>query len=43
MNTPQTPEACDICPTCGCRVPARLSAADRQRAYRQRKQGKAAS
>ena len=26
-----------ICPTCQCRVPARLSAADRQRAYRARK------
>jgi hypothetical protein len=29
-----------ICPTCRCRVPARLSAAERQRAYRQRKQDK---
>ena len=39
----RTPVAGSICPTCGCRVAARLSAADRQRAYRQRKQGKAAS
>jgi|HubBroStandDraft_4_1064222.scaffolds.fasta_scaffold60482_3 hypothetical protein len=31
-----------ICPICNCRVPARLSSADRQRAYRkrQREQGK---
>jgi hypothetical protein len=31
-----------ICPTCRCRVPARLNAAERQRAYRERKreQGK---
>jgi hypothetical protein len=36
----RTAVAGSICPTCGCRVPARLSAADRQRAYRQRKQGK---
>jgi hypothetical protein len=31
------PVAGSICPTCQCRVPARLSAAARQRAYRARK------
>ena len=31
------PVALSICPTCRCRVPARLSAAERQRAYRERK------
>ena len=31
------PAAGSICPTCRCRVPARLSAAERQRAYRKRK------
>jgi hypothetical protein len=35
-----TVTAGSICPTCGCRIPARLSGAERQRAYRQRKQGK---
>jgi hypothetical protein len=36
------PAVGSICPTCNCRVPARLSAAERQRAYRkrQRQQGK---
>jgi hypothetical protein len=31
------PVAGSICPTCNCRVPARLSSAERQRAYRARK------
>jgi len=35
--TVTAPAAGSICPTCQCRVPARLSAADRQRAYRERK------
>jgi hypothetical protein len=30
------PVAGSICPTCRCRIPARLSAAERQRAYRKR-------
>jgi hypothetical protein len=29
-----------ICPTCNCRVPARLNAAERQRAYRERQREK---
>jgi hypothetical protein len=36
-TAPGTPVAGSICPTCGCRVPARLNAAERQRAYRERK------
>jgi hypothetical protein len=35
------PAAGSICPTCRCRIPARLSAAERQRAYRKRKREKA--
>jgi hypothetical protein len=35
------PVAGSICPTCRCRIPARLSAAERQRAYRKRKREKA--
>jgi hypothetical protein len=31
------PSAGSICPTCQCRVPARLTSAERQRAYRKRK------
>ena len=31
------PVAGSICPTCNCRMPARLSSAERQRAYRERK------
>jgi hypothetical protein len=36
------PAVGSMCPTCNCRVPARLNSADRQRAYRarQREQGK---
>jgi hypothetical protein len=36
-----TVAAGSMCPTCNCRVPARLSAAERQRAYRERKREKA--
>ena len=34
---PVAPVAGSLCPTCLCRVPARRSAAERQRAYRERK------
>jgi hypothetical protein len=35
-----TPVAGSTCPTCQCRVPARLTSAERQRAYRERKREK---
>jgi hypothetical protein len=39
-TVPAAPIAGSICPTCNCRVPARLNAAERQRAYRERQREK---
>jgi hypothetical protein len=37
VTMPNPPVAGSMCPLCGCRVPARASAADRQRASRERR------
>ena len=39
-TVPAAPIAGSVCPTCRCRVPARLTPAERQRAYRTRKREK---